>query len=43
MQPRWRINIVLYLDSFEGEAQHALLKLAISYRKAVMLSLVFRP
>jgi len=43
MQPLRRINIVLYLDRFEGETKHALLELAIGDRKAVMLSLVFCP
>jgi hypothetical protein len=38
-----RINIVLYLDRFEGITQHSLLKLAVGQGEAIVLTLVLGP
>src|SRR5579863_3697582 len=38
-----RVDVVLYLDRFDGVAQHVFLKLAVGLSEAVMLPLVFRP
>src|SRR5579863_7290558 len=38
-----RVDVVLYLDRFDGVAQHVFLKLAVGLGEAIVLPLVLRP